>query len=143
MEARLNGFIFSSKLVDGRFPDYSRVIPTAPPHRLRIQRDILKHALHRVAILSNEKFRGIRFGLTAQQLVLKANNPEQEEAEEVLVVDYQGPALEIGFNVQYMQDVLGVLKADYLAIDMTDGNSSALITEEGNLAKYVIMPMRI
>jgi DNA polymerase-3 subunit beta len=100
--------------------------------------------LSRAAILSNEKYRGIRVSLSAGLIELQAHNPEQEEAEEKLEVEYQGEDLVIGFNVGYLLDVLNVLEEEIVVVDLKDSNSSALICGQGNLeSRYVVMPMRL
>ncbi|MBA1250652.1 DNA polymerase III subunit beta [Pseudomonas luteola] len=137
-------FTFTSKLVDGKFPDYERVLPRNGDKVLTGERQLLREAFSRTAILSNEKYRGIRLQLVADQLKIQANNPEQEEAEEELQVDYAGADLEIGFNVSYLLDVLGVMTTDQVRITLSDSNSSALVQEAGNdESSYVIMPMRL
>ncbi|WP_345841699.1 DNA polymerase III subunit beta [Shewanella algae] len=136
--------VFTSKLVDGRFPDYRRVLPKGGDKIVLASRNQLKQALLRASILSNEKFRGVRVQLENALLKITANNPEQEEAEEIIDVDYAGQPLEIGFNVSYLLDVLNGLKADEVRITLSDGNSSALIenhVEEDSM--YVVMPMRL
>jgi DNA polymerase-3 subunit beta len=131
-------------LVDGRFPDYDRVIPKDGDKVVFADRVELRQALNRTAILSNEKFRGIRANLSSGVLQLSTNNPEQEEAEETVSVDYEGEALEVGFNVVYLQDVLGVLENDKVKITLHDSNSSALVEEsEDEDSIYVIMPMKL
>ncbi|NNF66291.1 MAG: DNA polymerase III subunit beta [Gammaproteobacteria bacterium] len=135
---------FTSKLVDGRFPEYDRVIPSSPRFNLLTDCETLKKALQRAAILSNEKYRGIRFGLAQNLLRIQAHNPEQEEAEEELEVEYDGEAMEIGFNVNYLLDALGSVEADKAELLLTDTNSSCLIQEPGmEHCKYVVMPMRL
>jgi DNA polymerase-3 subunit beta len=137
-------YLMTTKLVDGRFPDYDRVIPKNGDKVVLADRVELRQALNRTAILSNEKFRGIRVNLASGVLQLSANNPEQEEAEESVNVDYEGDALEVGFNVVYLQDVLGVLQSDKVRITMHDGNSSALLEEpEAEDSIYVVMPMKL
>ncbi|QSX37284.1 DNA polymerase III subunit beta [Shewanella sedimentimangrovi] len=136
--------VFTSKLVDGRFPDYRRVLPKGGDKIVIASRNHLKQALLRASILSNEKFRGVRIQLEDSLLKITANNPEQEEAEEIIDVDYQSQPLEIGFNVSYLLDVLNSLKSDEVRITLIDGNSSALIenhVEEDSM--YVVMPMRL
>lgn len=138
-------FTFISKLVDGKFPDYQRVLPKNATKAVIGERDVLKSALSRAAILSNEKYRGIRLHLSTDQLQVVANNPEQEEAEEIVSVDYQGDSLEIGFNVSYLLDVLGVIHEDKVKINLSDPSGSALLeaaAEHAN-AMYVVMPMRL
>ena len=137
-------FSLTTKLVDGRFPDYQRVIPRDGDKIVLADRQELRQALSRTAILSNEKFRGIRVNLSNGQLQLSANNPEQEEAEEVVSVDYAGDDLEVGFNVGYLQDVLGVVEGDKVRITLHDSNSSALLEEPGDdNSVYVVMPMKL
>jgi len=142
--ARSDNFTMTTKLVDGRFPDYDRVIPKNGDKIVLADKVELKQALNRTAILSNEKFRGIRVNLSSGQLKLSANNPEQEEAEETVSVDYDGIDLEVGFNVGYLQDVLGVLDCDKVKITVHDANSSALLEHpEDDDSLYVVMPMKL
>ncbi len=137
-------FTLTTKLVDGRFPDYERVVPKNGDKVVLADKQELRQALSRTAILSNEKFRGIRVNLSSGQLQLTANNPEQEEAEEVVSVDYEGSDLEVGFNVGYLQDVLGVVDGDKVKITLADANSSALLEEpENDDSVYVVMPMKL
>ncbi len=137
-------FTLTTKLVDGRFPEYDRVIPNDGDKVVLADRLELRQALNRTAILSNEKYRGIRVNLSSGALQLTANNPEQEEAEEVVTVDYEGDSLEVGFNVVYLQDVLGVLESDKVRLTLHDANSSALLEEpEDDDSVYVIMPMKL
>jgi DNA polymerase-3 subunit beta len=133
-----------SKVVDGKFPDYNRVIPTGHAKRIELARPELLAALQRAAILSNEKFRGVRLVLGADQLKIICTNSEQEEAEEELEVGYKGDALDIGFNITYLLDVLQNVAVERVQIAFGDSNSSALITlPERDDYKYVVMPMRI
>jgi len=144
IRAKTSNFTFTSKLVDGKFPDYDRVLPKGGDKVLTAVRNDLRQALNRTAILSNEKFRGIRLMMSTDELKIVANNPEQEEAEEIVSVEYQGPALEIGFNVSYLVDVLGVLTSDTIQIVLSDSNSSVLIqATEDSPSTYVVMPMRL
>ena len=141
---QLDGNRFTSKLIDGRFPEYERVIPEETQNELKADRELLKAALQRTAILSNEKYRGIRLIIRANGVVLQAHNPEQEEAEEELEVAYSGDDIEIGFNVNYLLDALGAITSDEVTISVVDGNSSCLLREPGNEdCKYVVMPMRL
>lgn len=134
----------TSKLIDGRFPDYGRVIPKDPPCIMKADRSLLRHALQRAAILSNEKYRGVRLGMSENSVLIQANNPEQEEAVETLEVEYGGDEMEIGFNVTYLLDALVAVDAEQVDVALTDGNSSCLITAPGNATtKYVVMPMRL
>jgi DNA polymerase-3 subunit beta len=133
-----------SKVVDGKFPDYNRVIPTGHGKRIELDRATLLSALQRAAILSNEKFRGVRLVLGEGQLRIICTNSEQEEAEEELPVGYSGEPLDIGFNITYLLDVLSNVEADKVNFAFGDANSSALVTlPERDDYKYVVMPMRI
>jgi DNA polymerase-3 subunit beta len=144
LRATTTEFTFTSKLVDGKFPDYDRVLPKSTTNILFGSREELRQSFSRVAILSNEKYRGVRLLLSNNNLQINANNPEQEEAEENLAVDYQGPSLEIGFNVSYLLDVLGVLSGDRVKLSLSDASSSALLEEaEESDSVYVVMPMRL
>ena len=140
----LEGIRFTSKLIDGRFPEYERVIPQDTSNQLVADRDLLKGALQRTAILSNEKYRGIRLIIRESGVVLQAHNPEQEEAEEELEVKYKGDDIEIGFNVNYLLDALGAIESEEVTLSVVDGNSSCLLREPGkDDSKYVVMPMRL
>ncbi len=133
-----------SKVVDGKFPDYNRVIPTGHAKKIELPRDELLAALQRAAILSNEKFRGVRLVLGPDQLKIICSNSEQEEAEEELEVAYKGDALDIGFNITYLLDVLQNMAMERVELAFGDANSSALVTVPGrDDYKYVVMPMRI
>jgi DNA polymerase-3 subunit beta len=135
---------FTSKLIDGRFPEYGRVIPASPPLLVTAVREDLRQALQRAAILSNEKYRGIRFALKPGVLTIQAHNPEQEEAEEEVEVAYEGDAMEIGFNVNYLMDALAAVEGPDVQLGLTDGGSSCLITSGTDVgARYVVMPMRL
>ncbi len=138
-------FLFTCKLVEGRFPDYERVIPKNSDKFITIDRDELKAALARAAIICNEKFRGIRFELYQNLLRITANNPEQEVAEEEIAVHYTGPDLNIGFNVGYLQDLLNTVNTGLVKFAFTDSNSSTLIEEEHPSCNglFVVMPMRL
>ena len=138
-------FTFISKLVDGKFPDYQRVLPKNSTKAIIAEKDALKSALSRAAILSNEKYRGIKLNLSDHQLQVVANNPEQEEAEEVIQVEYQGGELEIGFNVSYLLDVLAVLTSANVKVSLSDSSGSALLegVDTTSNAMYVVMPMRL
>ena len=135
---------FTSKLIDGRFPEYSRVIPANPPRVISAVRDDLRHALQRAAILSNEKYRGIRFVVKPNLLTIQSHNPEQEEAEEEVEVVYAGEDIEIGFNVNYLLDALASVEGTEVEVGLTDGNSSCLIRSASDPgARFVVMPMRL
>ena len=135
---------FTSKLIDGKFPEYGRVIPANPGKTIVADREALRQALHRTAILSNEKYRGVRLSLSKNSLKLQAHNPEQEEAEDEVEIDYKGEELEIGFNVTYLLDALSAVDTETAEIGLTDSNSSCLIRSPGATnARYVVMPMRL
>ncbi|HVY81030.1 MAG TPA: DNA polymerase III subunit beta [Steroidobacteraceae bacterium] len=135
---------FTSKLIDGRFPEYGRVIPANPSKVVEADREVLRSALQRTAILSNEKYRGIRLILKPDLLTLQAHNPEQEEAEDQIEVSFKGEELEVGFNVNYLLDALSAIDTERVEIGLTDANSSCLIRAPGaTAARYVVMPMRL
>ena len=133
-----------SKVVDGKFPDYNRVIPQNNDKALLIERQMLLASMQRAAILSNEKFRGVRLVLTDGLLKIMCNNNEQEEAQEEVEVAYSGAPLDIGFNIQYLLDVLTNLSVETLHFSFGDVTSSVLVTIPDNEHfKYIVMPMRI
>ena len=144
LRVQIGDIRFTSKLIDGKFPEYGRVIPAKPPHVMSAPRDLLKQALQRTSILSNEKYRGVRLSFAANTLTIQAHNPEQEEAEDQIEVAYSGAELEIGFNVTYLLDALAAVDADTVEVAITDSNSSCLIRAPGDTAvKFVVMPMRL
>jgi DNA polymerase-3 subunit beta len=144
VRAQIGDVRFTSKLIDGRFPEYSRVIPAAPVAAIRADRDVLRQALQRTSILSNEKYRGIRITVNKNLITVQAHNPEQEEAEEEIEVGYDGANLEVGFNVNYLLDALAAIDGVEVELGLTDSNSSCLIRSPGNAsARYVVMPMRL
>ena len=144
LQANLDNIRFVTKLIDGKFPDYQRVIPEGHQYIAGIERDNLRASLMRTSILSNEKYRGIRLSFFKNSLKIQAHNPEQEEAEEVIDVNYDGPEIEIGFNVSYLIDVLNCMKTDEVNFYLQDTNSSLLIVSpETEHRKYVVMPMRL
>lgn len=139
-----SGVNLFTKVVDGKFPDYGRVIPSGYTRQFDIERLTLLQSLQRAAVLSNEKFRGVRWVLSSGSLRVVCTNTEQEEAEEELEIDYQGEALDIGFNVTYLLDVLAASDAPSVTCSFGDVTSSMLITLPGrDDFKYVVMPMRI
>ncbi len=141
---QLEGIRFTSKLIDGRFPEYDRVIPKESANELKANRADFRSALQRTAILSNEKYRGIRLVIRDSGVILQAHNPEQEEAEEELEVEYSGEDIEIGFNVNYLLDALGAVEGDEVTLSVQDSNSSCLIRQPGNEdSTFVVMPMRL
>ncbi len=149
IRATTDQFTFTSKLVDGKFPDYERVIPKNPDKLLVGDRSELKQAFTRTAILSNEKYRGVRLRVSQDSLDITANNPEQERAEEVVAVEYDGAEMEIGFNVSYLLDVLSALSQTKVRFCLSDEASSALLehaeppSDEEPERLYVVMPMRL
>ena len=146
IQVNLPGLIFVSKLIEGKFPDYDRVVPLveACDKHVTVDREALRQSLARASILSNEKYRSIRLNLQEKVLRVLANNPDQEEAEDEVEVDYSGESLEIGFNVAYLIDALGVLPTESARLHLTDADSSCLITPElGEACQYVVMPMRL
>ena len=135
---------FTSKLVDGKFPDYEKVIPKEGTVPLTASREQLRQSLLRASILSNEKYRGVRLTFGKNTLRALAHNPDQEEAEEEIDVQYSGEEMEVGFNVSYLLDALGIIRSDTVRIMVTDPNASALILPEGaSKCRYVVMPMRL
>lgn len=138
-------FTLISKRIDGRFPDYESVIPKHSNKFVSIERDPLKQALLRVSILSNEKYKGVRLQLRNDKLVLLTHNPEQEVAEEELAIEYKGEDLDIGFNVNYLLDVLNHIPEGKVSLAFADSNSSVLMTslEEGEHSQFVVMPLRL
>ncbi|MBK6674231.1 MAG: DNA polymerase III subunit beta [Proteobacteria bacterium] len=135
---------FTSKLIDGKFPDYGRVIPASPSKAVVVERDSFRAALQRTAILSNEKYRGVRVSLAKNSLKLQAHNPEQEEAQDEVEIDYAGEEMEIGFNVTYLLDALTAIDTETVELGLTDSNSSCLIRSPGTThSRYVVMPMRL
>jgi DNA polymerase III subunit beta len=139
-----DGMEFVTKLVEGKFPDYNRVIPKNHKNSVTLGRAPLLASLQRTAILTSEKFKGVRLNLEKGTLRVASNNAEQEEATDELDVDYAGDDIEIGFNVTYLIDALANMDQDMVKMDLADANSSALITIPENAAfKYVVMPMRI
>ncbi len=144
LRVQIGHLTFTSKLVDGRFPDYRRVLPQNSTKILELDAQELRQAFSRAAILSNEKFRGVRVNLSQNELRITANNPEQEEAVEVLEIDYDDEPLEIGFNVNYVLDVLNCLKCERVRWSLTDANTSALMEDcASDQAMYVVMPIRL
>jgi DNA polymerase-3 subunit beta len=144
LRVHLDDSSFTTKLIDGRFPDYERVMPSGQAELVLADKDQLKQALVRTAILSNEKYRGIRFRLGNGVAHLQAHNPEQDEAEEEVEIEYQGSEMTIGFNVGYLLDVLAVIDGEQVQMSVIDSNSSTLLTPKGSVeCRYVVMPMRL
>jgi DNA polymerase-3 subunit beta len=144
LRAVLGHSTLTSKLVDGRYPDYQRVIPVLADKVATVDRESLRQSLLRTSILSNEKFKGIRLGFNEGRLTLQAHNPEQEEAEEEVEIEYEQEPIAIGFNVAYLIDVLGVVDEERVEFRLTDSNSSALLRGSGREDQtFVVMPMRL
>ena len=138
------GMEFVTKLVEGKFPDYNRVIPKNHKNIITLGRAPLLASLQRTAILTSEKFKGVRLNIEPGTLRVASNNAEQEEAVDELDIDYGGDSIEIGFNVTYLIDALANMNQDMVKIELADSNSSALLTIPDNATfKYVVMPMRI
>jgi len=143
VKASFSGISLITKVIEGKFPDYERVIPKYGNH-LNMNRIAIQQALQRAAILSNEKFRGVRFVLTEKNLSIISSNSEQEEAQEEIETDYHGEAIDIGFNVNYLMDGLNNISSETAIFSFGDPNSSILITTPDNQEfRYVVMPMRI
>jgi DNA polymerase-3 subunit beta len=140
----LPGTELVTKVVDGKFPDYQRVIPVNQPRHLKANRQSVMQALQRAAILSNEKFRGVRLVMSENTLGIVCNNNEQEEAADEIEVGYNGDPLDVGFNVTYLLEGLNAVNTEEITLSLGDANSSMLLTSEGEAGfKYVVMPMRI
>lgn len=138
------GARLTSKVIEGRFPDYERVIPVGHPARLTVEREEFRQALNRVAIVANDKYRGVRLLVGADGCRVVTHNAEHEEAEEELAALYEGEPMEIGFNLTYLVEVLGAIAADQIRVELRDGNSSALVlAEPPDRARYVVMPIRL
>jgi len=138
------GMEFVTKLVEGKFPDYNRVIPRNHNNHVTLGRTVLLASLQRSAIMTSDKFKGVRLNIEPGMLRVTANNAEQEEASDELDIDYGGEPIEIGFNVSYLIDALGNMDQDMVTLSLADSNSSALVTIPSNDSfKYVVMPMRI
>lgn len=135
---------FTSKLIDGRFPDYDAVIPIGADKEVKVDRDLLRAALQRAAILSNEKYRGVKLDVSPGQLRIVAHNPEQEEAQEEIEAETRVDGLSIGFNVTYLLEALSALREETVIINLRDGNSSALVREASHeRSRHVVMPLRL
>lgn len=144
LRLRRDDLTFTSKLIDGRFPDYDAVIPIGADKEVIVDRELLRAALQRAAILSNEKYRGVKLEVSPGQLRLIAHNPEQEEAQEEVEVETRCDGLAVGFNVNYLLDALGALVGETVVIALRDANSSALLREvENERCRHVVMPLRL
>jgi len=144
IRVELDSVIFTSKLIDGRFPDYEKVIPKNQDKSLIINRNDLQNTLNRAAILTNEKFRGVRLIVTSGKMSVSANNPDQEEAFDEVDIEYAGDKVEIGFNVGYMLEALNAIDSEKVEMLLSDANSSGTIRAPGDEETvYIVMPMRI
>ncbi len=144
MQVRSGNLSFTSKLIDGKFPDYQRVIPESSETVVIASREELKNSLSRASILSNEKYRGVRVVFNENALRILAHNPDKEEAEEEVSVEYSGEEMEIGFNVSYLIDALSAIKTEKVKLSVLNPNSSCLITPEQKArCQYVVMPMKL
>ena len=144
LRLRRGGVTFTSKLIDGRFPDYEAVIPLGADKTATLEREVLRGALQRAAILSNEKYRGVRLELSPGKLRIVAHNPEQEEAVEEVEADTHVSDLAVGFNVGYLLDALAALRGDQARLSLRDAQSSCLVQEHDNEhSRHVIMPLRL
>jgi DNA polymerase-3 subunit beta len=144
LRMRRTDVTFTSKLIDGRFPDYEAVIPIGADKEVKVDREALRAALQRAAILSNEKYRGVKLEISPGQLRIIANNPESEEAQEELEADTKIDNLSIGFNVTYLLDALSALREEHVILNLRDGNSSALVREASHdRSRHVVMPLRL
>jgi DNA polymerase-3 subunit beta len=144
LRVRRGDVVFTSKLIDGRFPDYEAVIPLGADKHASLDREVLRGALQRAAILSNEKYRGVKLELSPGKLRIVAHNPEQEEAVEELEADTVVSDLAVGFNVGYLLDALGALRGERARLNLRDAQSSCLVQEDDNdQARHVIMPLRL
>lgn len=144
MRIELPGLKFTTKLIDGRFPDYERVIPDGNDKRMTANREAIRQALSRTAILSNEKFGGVRLSLNDGRLTIQSQNVDKEEAEDEIEVDYHDAPIVIGFNVHYLLDALAAMSTDEFTLDLSGENSSGLLQEQGREdSRFVVMPMRL
>ncbi len=142
--AKIGDIRFVTKLIDGKFPDYQRVVPQNHQHIAVVDREVAKASLMRASILSNEKYRGIRLSFSNNTLMIQAHNPEQEEAQDEIEIEYSGPEIEIGFNVSYLLDVLNILNTNDVHFYLQDSNNSLLIqAPTTDQAQFVVMPMRL
>ena len=144
LRVRRGDVVFTSKLIDGRFPDYEAVIPLGADKRAVLDREVLRGALQRAAILSNEKYRGVKLELSPGKLRIVAHNPEQEEAVEEVEAETSVSDLAVGFNVGYLLDALAALRGERARLNLRDAQSSCLVQEDDNeQSRHVIMPLRL
>lgn len=144
VQVGVEGITLTSKLIDGRFPDYTQVMPKSHRNIARMDRLLLREALSRAAILANEKYRGVHLTLGGEKMIINAHNPEQEEAQEEIAVSYSGEELEIGFNVNYVIEAINGLEGEEVELGLNDGDSSCTLQAPGEAqTRYIIMPMRL
>jgi len=144
VRAAFANLVFTSKLIDGRYPDYEKVVPSAVNVALALEHDRFRDTLHRASILTNEKFRGVRITLTEGLLKAVTTNPDQEEAVDEMPIAYEGEEMEVGFNVGYLLDAINALGGDEVEFALKDANSSCILRTPGTEATfYLVMPMRL
>ena len=142
---KIGAFIVKSKLIEGNYPDYKKVFPESLPHKLTSNKQDLKSALQRMAILSNEQFKGVKLSLSKTDIKLSTNNPSLEEGEDSIPCEYSGESFDIGFNLSYLLEVIDVISSDNIEIQLNNADSGCLISskDETSMNKYIIMPMRV
>ena len=144
LQVKLGALVMTTKLIDGKFPDFEKVIPLASDNIAIVDRDLLKQALSRSAILANETYKGVRLTLAKDSLGIQTNNPKHEEAEDELQIDYAGDHMEMGFNVVYLLDVLNAINSETAELNVSDNTSSMVIhPSDDKQSTYVVMPMRL
>jgi DNA polymerase-3 subunit beta len=143
LKAKFNEFTFISKLIDGRYPDYQKVIPKNNSKLLAVDKQVLKNSLNRTAILTNDKYKGVRLNISQNQMLLSASNPENEKAEDRVEVQYSDEDMELCFNYRYILDIINVISENTMTIYLDNPNMSALIKDEKDNSLFIIMPMKI
>ncbi len=142
---KINNYVVKSKLIDGNYPDYNKVFPDSLPHKLTTNKDGFKQSLQRMAILSNDQFKGVKLSLNDSEIKLSTNNPSQEEGEDTVECVYSGDPFDVGFNLTYLLEVIDVITTEDLELQLNNADSGCLITssDDNNVNKYIIMPMRV
>lgn len=143
LKAKFGNFAFISKLIDGRYPDYQKVIPKNNNKLLSVDKNVLKNSLLRTSILANDKYKGVRLNVSEGQVLLSANNPDNEKAEDKVEVHYNDDAMEICFNYKYLLDIINAISEDNISIYLDNPNMSALIKDEKDNSLFILMPMKI
>jgi DNA polymerase-3 subunit beta len=139
-----DGTVFTSKLIDGRFPDYEAVIPVGADRQILLDKELFTRALQRAAILSNEKYRGVRLEASKGALKIVAHNPQHEEAVEEIEAEMNFDQLAVGFNVTYLLDALTAIDTDSVSLELKDANSSCLVSApDSDLNRHVVMPLKL